>query len=200
MTRPKVSETKVRQLLMTKGLPTNEEPVAILAARGYYRDTMGRPGQNDVGIYDDAMFLVAPGVFKAVNANTDPSRLGWNPGVGKPYAMLLPGVWFFRRGAHKGKVPALRQCTDEEAALRGIPNDGQFSVLRVFGEGDHRNYLESDYFAINIHSGGESTTSSWGCQTIPPGQFEDFMLAVWEASKAAGQDRIPYMLTEGPIV
>ncbi len=199
MTRPKLTEARVREILATAGVPTDSEPVALLGVRGYYRDTKGEPGKNDVGIYDDAMFLVGPGVFKAVAANTDPSRLGWNPGVGKPYAMLMPGLWYFRRGAHKGKTPALRQCTDEEAAELGIPNDGEFLVERVHGIGDPRNYRERDYFAINIHSGGVSTTSSWGCQTIPPEDFEDFMLAVWEGSKRAGQGRIPYLLVDGPV-
>lgn len=195
--RPKASEEQVRALLA--GVVSADEPVAILGVRGYYRDTVGKPGVNDVGVYDDAMFLVANGVFIPVNANTDPSRVGWNAGVDKPFAMLQPGLWYFRRGPHKGKLPALRQCTDEEADDLGIPNDGEFLVERTFGPGDQRNYKERGYYAINIHSGGQSSTSSWGCQTIPPAQFEAFMLAVFEHSKKANQRRIPYLLIEGPI-
>ncbi len=197
MTKPLANEALILQILDDANVP---EQVRLLGVRGYRRDTMGEPGVNDVGIYDDAMFLCAPGVFKAVNANTDPSRLGWNPGVGKPYAMLRPGLWYFRRGPHKGKAPALRQCTDEEARERGIPADGEFRVLRCFGNGDPRNYEEAGYFAINIHPGGESTTSSWGCQTAPPIEYYDFMNAVWEASITAKQARIPYLLVDGPIV
>lgn len=190
------SETVVRGILDAAGVP---EQARIMAVRGYRRDTMGVPGVNDVGIYDDAMFLCAPGVFAAVNANTDPSRLGWNPGVGKPYAMLLPGLWYFRRGPHKGQRPALRQCTDEEAAENGIPNDGEFRVMRCWGADDPRNYIEEGYFAINVHRGGETSTSSWGCQTIPPDDFDEFMLKIWETSLKAGQQRIPYLLVDGPI-
>lgn len=200
MKPPKASEQLVRRILAGVNLPTPTEPVALLGVRGYRRDTMGVVGQNDVGIYDDAIFLVGKGIFLAANANTDPSKLGWNPGVGKPFAMLQTGVWYFRRGPHKGKVPALRQCTDEEAADLGIPNQGEFLVERVFGKGDKRNYKESGYFAINIHSGGVATTSSWGCQTIPPDEYLNFMDAVWSSSINAKQKRIPYFLTEGPIV
>ena len=47
------------------------EPVYILAIRGYYKN-IGKPAENDLGIYDDAMFLIGPDLFLAVNANTDP--------------------------------------------------------------------------------------------------------------------------------
>ena len=195
MTKPQANEALILGILDDANVP---EQVRILAVRGYYSETFA-PAGNNVGVFDDAMFLCAPGVFRAVQANTDPSRLGWNPGVGKPYAMLMPGLWYFRRGPHKGKTPALRQCTDEEADERGIPDDGEFEVLRCWGEDDPRNYKETGYFAINVHRGGDTGTSSWGCQTIPPDDFDDFMAAVWEASKKAGQNRIPYLLIEGPI-
>ncbi len=161
---------------------------------------MGEPGRNDVGIYDDAMFLVGPNVFVAVNANTDPSRYGWNAGAGKPMAVLQPGLHWFRRGPHKGKTPALRQCTDEEAADLGIPNEGQFRVMRTWKEGDSRNFIEEGYFAINVHPGGVNGTSSEGCQTIPRENARAFLDRVWEETIIAKQFRIPYLLVDGPIV
>jgi lysozyme len=200
MALPKVSEKVVRQLLADIALPTKDEPIALLGVRGYRRDSMGVPGQNDVGIYDDAIFLVGPNLFLSANANTDPSKLGWNSGVGKPFAMLQNGLWYFRRGPHKGKTPALRQATDEEAASLKIPHEGEFLVERCFGKNDSRNYKEWGYFAINIHAGGEKSTSSWGCQTIPPDEFLHFMDAVWKTSINAKQNRIPYFLINGPIV
>jgi hypothetical protein len=201
--RPKASETLVRSILSRVGLPTSEEPVALLGVRGYRRDTMGKVGVNDVRQWDDAMFLVGPGCFKAVPANTDPVRLGWNPGVGKNFAMLCPGLWYFYRGAHKGKKPALRQATEEEAPEYGIPNHGHFKVYRANSmeevlSGKAR--VEEGYQAINIHSGGDETTSSWGCQTLPPTAFMNFMLDIWEAMKKASQIRVPYYLVDGPIL
>jgi lysozyme len=200
MTPPKVSEKVIRDLLAEIALPSSTEPVALLGVRGYRRDSMGVPGQNDVGIYDDAIFLVGPNVFLSVNANTDPVKLGWNSGVGKPFAMLQEGLWYFRRGPHRGKTPALRQATDEEAKPLNIPHNGEFLVERSFGKDNPKNYKEWGYFAINMHSGGENSTSSWGCQTIPPDEFLHFMDTVWKTSINAKQNRIPYFLMNGPIV
>lgn len=196
MSKPQANEALILGILDDANVP---ETVRILAVRAYYRDSIGRVGLNETGVYDDAMFLCAPGIFRAVNANADPSNLGWNPGVGKPYAMLQPGLWYFRRGAHKGKKLALRQCTDEEASEHGIPNDGEFKVMRMFGENDARNYKETGYFAINVHSGGYTSTSSWGCLTIPPEDYPDFMTQVWDSSIKCRQSRIPVLLIDGPI-
>jgi len=194
---PKLKEERARELLA--GIT---QPVALLGVRGYYRDTLGVPGRNDVGIYDDAIFLVGPTVFRAVRANTDPSRLGWNGSLGKPFAMLQPGDWMFIRGAHKGRAPALRQADEDQAAKFGIPDNGHFKVWRAKNMDDVLNgtaRTEEGYFAINIHSGGDNTTSSWGCQTLPPDEFIGFMDAVWSASKRANQNVIPYRLINGPV-
>jgi len=203
MSKPQASEAIVKQYLTDVGLLTASEPCALLGVRGYRRDTMGKPGVNDVGMYDDAIFFIAPGVFKAVNANTDPSRIGWNAAIGKRFAMLMPGVWHFIRGAHKGRTPALRQATEDQADDVKIPNNGHFKVWRANSISDVASGtadVDEGYFAINIHRGGDATTSSWGCQTIPPAEFDDFMLTVWEHTKKHGQDRIPYRLINGPIV
>ena len=202
MSKPQAPETLIKQYLTDAGLLTASEPCALLGVRGYYRDSKGAEGQNDVGIYDDAMFFIAPGVFLAVNANTDPSRLGWNASIGKEFAMLLPGTWYFIRGAHKGKVPALRQADEDQADDANIPNHGHFKVWRASGmdavlKGTAR--IDDNYHAINIHRGGENTTSSWGCQTIPPALFDEFMDQVWEHTRKHSQERIPYRLIDGPI-
>lgn len=198
--RPKLAETRVREILAKHGIPTTAEPVAMLGVRAYYRDTMGVDKANDVGIYDDAIFLVSHLPMLACNANTDPSRLGWNAGVDKPFAVLQPGLWYFRRGPHKAHPRALRQCTDEEADNLNAPNDGEFTVERSRGVNDPRNYKESGYFAINIHPGGQNGTSSWGCQTIPPDQYPAFIARAWSESLSANQHRIPYLLVDGPLI
>ena len=68
------------------------------------------------------------------------------------------------------------------------------------GAKNPKNYTERGYFAINIHSGGENTTSSWGCQTLPPEQFAPFIARAWSETLSANQHRIPYLLVDGPIV
>jgi hypothetical protein len=181
----------------TGPLPT----VYNLAVRGYRATTMGPTPGNDVNIFDDAFFLVSPSRFLSANANTDPSRLGWNPGVGKPYGMLKPGVWWFYPGAHKGRIPAFRQADNEDVAARlRIPHEGRFHVTRMWGVGDSRNYDEWGHQQVNIHFGrGPITgTSSWLCLTVPEGS--PWLQAATDELRKHKQRLLPTILIEGPIV
>lgn len=172
--RPQWSREKVMlQLAMSQVT----EPVAILGVRGYYRDTMGARGRNDLGIYDDALFVISPNLFASFNANTDPARSGNNPKVGKPYAVLKPGVWRYRIGLHKQSYTALIQA-------------GPVTVIRD-------RYEETGWFGINIHKGGETRVSSEGCQTIPPRQWAAFIATVQLEMQRAKVRDIPYALMEG---
>jgi hypothetical protein len=152
-------------------------PLYLVGIRGYYRDSMGAVGRNDLGIYDDAIFVLSPNVFASFNANTDPS-------VARPrIATLQPGLWLAHKiGLHKG-YQALSQ------------QKGEVTVSRA-GAG-----LDTGYFGINIHRGGNTTTSSEGCQTIPPKQWDGFInLVVSEAKRVHGAKwqtaTIPYVLLE----
>ncbi len=173
--RPQQAKSKT-QALLTKARV--DDAVALVGIRGYYRDSMGVPCENDRGIYDDAIFLVSPNAYATFNANTDPSvkRQG--------IAVLKPGVHRYRKGKHGlskpgGGYPALRPATPGE----------QLPVNRD-GEGD------SMGIAINIHKGGTRTTSSEGCQTIYPSQWESFISLVYSEMDRAGQKTIPYLLVE----
>lgn len=175
--------------------------VYFVACRGYRATTLGpRPG-NDVGYFDDAFFLMTPQGMIPANANTDPSKLGWNPGVGKPYGMLKPGVWWFYPGLHKGKGPALRQADNAEVARKlGIPHEGKFHVTRMWGWDDPRNYDEWGHQQVNVHFGGGPVTgtSSWLCLTIPAGS--PWLQAAVDALKKHKQRTIPCILIPGPIL
>ena len=173
--RPQQAKSKT-QALLTKARVADE--VALVGIRGYYRDSMGEVGQNDRGIYDDAIFLISPNAYAAFNANTDPSvkRQG--------IAVLKPGVHRYRKGKHGlskpgGGYPALRPANPAE--ILPVTRDGQGDSMGI---------------AINIHKGGYRTTSSEGCQTIYPAQWEAFVSLVYSEMDRAGQKTIPYLLTE----
>jgi len=157
------------------------DKVILVGWRAYYRDTVGRKGKNDYGVYDDALFWVSPDSFSAWNANMDPSRTGFNPGVGKKYARLQDGVWRFVKWKHKGQYWAFGQG--------GNP----VTVDRVNDDGSAA-YSEKGCYGINIHRGGDNTTSSWGCQTLPPEQWEAFKAIGYALLDQYGQKDFPYVV------
>lgn len=176
MNRPQLSKPEVEALIRSLRVP---EAVKLVGIRGYYKDTMGKAGENDRGIYDDAIFLVGPAVFFAFNANTDPSVYRHH------IAKLIPGIHYYRKGKHGisrpgGGYDALRPDTVGEALP--VMRDGE----------DGTKYG----VAINIHKGSYNSTSSEGCQTIFPDQWIQFINEVYHAMDREGQKRIPYILIE----
>lgn len=174
--RPQMKVDEVRSLIA--GKEGAEAQVVIVGMRAYYKHTMGDPDRNDVGIYDDAIFLLYPGGMLPCNANTDPSRM--HPGV----AVLKPGTHWYKKGLHgiskgPGKAyPAFRPASADE----GVPvtRDGK----------------DSRGIAINIHKGGWGTTSSEGCQTVYPSEWEEFQHKGYAEMDRCKQVRVPYILIE----
>lgn len=166
--RPQITRAEALRRLGSVPLP------ALLGIRGYYL-SMGRPGENDRGIYDDAIILLSDHVIAAFNANVDPSihRAG--------IATLAPGLWRYKLGIHGlNRAPSQRY----QALVQAAP----VTVLRDGGR------TESGWFGINIHRGGRTTTSSLGCQTVPPDQWEAFISLVRSEMKRAGTNQISYRL------
>lgn len=162
--------------------------VFVVGVRGYYRDGLGAKGANDRGIYDDALFLISPNRISAFNANTDPSRVrkGKGTGAGKGMARLKAGLYRAHQlGQHRAGTPGAHQALVQRA--------GEVTVIRDGVDGD---YEETGSFGINIHRGGVTTTSSEGCQTLPPDQWPVFIAEVRTALNAAGQTVVPYVLLE----
>ena len=181
-------ETAALKAWEEAGKAASDFPTTYVAAfRGYYQDSMGKTGANDVGIYDDAVFIVSPTHFSSWNANTDPSRYGWNPGAGKFMARLKPGAYRFRRLKHKMNSPngymAFGQGSNVVTVER-IKSDGSIAMT------------ETGCYGINLHRGGENGTSSEGCQTIPPAQWPDFDRRL---AGLIGSDPFDYILIDGPI-
>jgi lysozyme len=155
---------------------------ALLGVRGYYRDSMGAISVNDRGIYDDAIFLLSGNAYATFNANTDPS-------IRRPrIATLLPGVWSYRKGKHKinspNGYPALIQAAPVTVARDDDDDPGSDPQI------------DTGLFGINIHRGSYNSTSSEGCQTIHPSQWDAFLALVYTEMDRAGVVKIPYVLVE----
>lgn len=176
--RPRWTRDDVQLILSQHGVFDHlSEQVVLVGRRGYYRDTMGEPGQNDRNIYDDAICVVGPNSFATFNANVDPSAHRKN------IAVLKPGAWKYKLGVHGLNKPASQRY---KALVQAAP----VTVVRD-GVGD-----DTGWFGINIHRGGTTTTSSLGCQTIPPSQWLAFIALVESELKRAKQTTIQYVLTE----
>lgn len=175
--RPQATAQELREILAGRYVT---DKVAVVAIRGYYRDSMGKPGQNDRGIYDDALFIVSPDYFRAFNGNTDPSV------ARKGIATLVPGLYRYLPGIHGISRPKAQQ----------YPAFRQHTAVTVARDGGGK---ESGQFGINIHRGSRNSTSSEGCQTIHPDQWEEFRGALNRELAQYGQRTFPYLLIEGPI-
>lgn len=190
--RPRLSYSELLPMVQAAGLRTEDHPVFVAGIRGYYRTTMGDPNRNDRGIYDDAIFLVSAAFFGSYNGNTDPSgrRPGRGFGAGKGMARLKPGVWlayrFDNHGSRSGPYPAICQRA------------GPVTVVR---DGIDADYEDTGNFGINIHRGSWNRTSSEGCQTIYPAQWDSFISSAQDQARRFHGDRwrrvtIPYVLLE----
>jgi hypothetical protein len=145
--RPALSKYELGQLLIPYGIDQDKFPLIVI---GYYKNTMGVPGVNDRGIYDDAIFIESSSVLAAYNANTDPTkyRKGIGSGVTKGMASLKSGAWFVHKfDLHKGQYLALCQRAGNVTVIR----DG------------NPPYEHIGSFGINIHRGSYHTTSHNPC-------------------------------------
>lgn len=172
MNKPKLTQEEALKLLIPY---PNTDSVQVLGIRGYYKTTMGNPVKNDRGIYDDALFILSPDTFAAFNANTDPSVYR------KHIATLKTGMWRYKPGKHKinspDGYPAFVQADKVTVARDGEPDD-------------------TGYFGINIHRGGYNSTSSIGCQTIYPAQWDSFHATLTDQLKRFNQKAFYYVLIE----
>jgi hypothetical protein len=172
--KPQATRADIETYLRANGL-NPADGVFLVGRRAYFKDTMGKPGANDLNCYDDGIFVISPNVFAAFNGNCDPSRVIER---GRALAQLIPGVYRFYKGKHKGKY----------AALRAYPEGVALPCLR--------NGKPSECSFINIHKGGLQDTWSQGCQTIPVTQWDAFINLVYSEMSRHNQSVITYILTE----
>ena len=161
------------------------DDIYVVAVRGYYLNTFGKPGENDRNVYDDAIFVVEPNEVHNFNGNTDPSR--FSTGIARlkaPQAVRYkPGLHGFNRKA--GPYPAFRQ-------------DSACTVIRD-NKGEDKDSPDH-YFWINLHRGGNTSTSSAGCQTVPPHQWTEFKTLVDSLLQKFNQQNFFYILVDSADV
>lgn len=174
--RPAWSREDVESIIHQYGII---DSVVLIGKRGYFRDSLGAVGRNDLNIYDDAIAVISPTAFASFNANVDPS-------ITRPrVATLVNGIWRYKPGIHnlsKAKsrqYPAFVQAGDVTVKRHGVTT------------------LDTGRFGINIHKGSYTTTSSLGCQTIYPAQWDAFYSLVVSELKRHNQKTFPYLLIEG---
>jgi lysozyme len=171
-----------------------EEKVWLVGVRGWN-------GLNQIGIYDDAIFLITPDEVLGFNANTDPSRL--LPGV----ATLIPGTYYYKKGIHgmhhldltdqnTQQILAVAMKTQADIGRLTYWAFRQDSDVSITRQGDinlHTDNVNNRYW-IDIHRGGFNTTSSAGCQTIHPDQWDEAKEKGYAAMDQYSEKRIPYVL------
>lgn len=150
---------------------------------------MGKPG-NDRRVYDDGLWLKTPSGLFCFNFNMDPNgrRPGHGFGSSKGMASLMDGCWLYKKHKHKGQYWALGQA---EAVTVMRDADAQAKDTFVF-EGQ-KYYAHSGWHGINIHKAGNSSTSSLGCQTLPPSQWDAFIKLCYSQMDLYGQKTVPYI-------
>lgn len=182
--KPKINDAETDMLVRQHFTAATEPVILLVGIRGYFLNTVGKPGVNDFNLYDDAMIVRHRGDNVATfNANTDPSQQ--KTGL----AQLSTGIYTFYRGKHKGRIDA----------FRAYPEGVKLPCKRETAHGSWEG--EAQY--INIHDGGDYDTWSAGCQTLPGAsskkygdQFAAFRDLVYRLMREAKQDKVTYLLIE----
>jgi hypothetical protein len=189
--KPRAQRDRIIDMLIAQGLwsDRNLSTVVVVGVRGYYLDSMGKPGQNDRGIYDDSMFVISPTCFTAFNGNNDPSIYRAGRAV-----LMAPQKVTYKPGYHgygrKSGHPAFRQASDVIVKRDNGTGPGKKLCTGNFTDKGHAR------FWINLHRGGYHTTSSAGCQTVPPSQWPAFYNLVRHEMIKTNQKRFNYYLIE----
>jgi len=180
-----------------------KEKVILLGIRGFFDPAMG----NKRGVYDDAVFLITDEGIEGFNFNTDPSID--RPGI----AVLQDGKYDYTQDLHGVHHLNLKDINDKvlyntliahHKDLTPIPGKilpyfafRQAGPVLLKRDGDSDAALDGWPSApawIDIHKGGVNTTSSEGCQTVFPDQWEDFRDKGYAGMDKNSMHKISYVL------
>ncbi len=171
--RPEMPLLQAFALIQNRTIPN-----CLLGIRGFFNEYY-KTDSNERGVYDDAIFLVTDKICLGFNANCDATKYVDDT------AELNPGLWSYKTGIH-----GLKKTPDKQ--YMALVQNRPVTVTRANG------ITETGFFGINIHRGGQYSTGSLGCQTIYPGQWEEFIETTKSAIRLNMQPIIPYLLMDLP--
>ncbi len=97
-----------------------------------------------------------------------------------------------KAGLYRSHVLGKHRASSPTGHRALIQQGGPVTVIR---DGSP-NYEDTGFFGINIHRGGNNSTSSLGCQTVPPSQWLNFIGLVENGMRRHGVKVMPYLLVE----
>lgn len=172
----------------------------VLGIRGYYLDSLGKPGANDRGIYDDALIIRGPTCYATFRANVDPSVARDKVAVLEPEQVV-----YYRHGMHRAGTPGAHMAWRQDSPVivrrdvyvkpQGFVDDN-WGISLGGGLWTDRGWDEK--FWINIHKGGVNGTSSLGCQTIQRSDWPAYYSLLRREQTEHNIPRVAYLLIQDP--
>ena len=166
-TRPQATRAEVESWFPAGTF--KNDGIYIVTSRGHFLNTMGKPGENDTKMYDDAVFILSRRAFAGFNANVDPADSDHKDGA--PF--IQPGIYpVYSFDLHNRRYWAICQ---RRGAVR-LKRSKTGETIHTCSD-----------CGINLHEGGATNVHSEGCMTMPPVQFSELMImAITEAYRIYG--------------
>lgn len=169
---PKITHAACVSLLRANSVDIDKEGVALLAVRGYYRDSEGKPGVNDRRVWDDIIVIVLRDQVFRYQANVDPSIYQFR------VASLVPGVYEIVKHLHKGRYAS-------------------FQIVRDVVRRDGVEGVDIGRHGINIHYDSEHLpTGSLGCLTLRKSQYWPFQKRLYSYFAKFDKQTVKLVLIE----
>lgn len=167
-----------------------------------------RSATSKYGEYDDTLAILSPDSYQEFIGNTLPSK--WQPGIAK----LIPGIYEYIKGLHgishlsdsPGDKAIMKELVDsgkDHAPVDGrtLPyyafrQAGPVSVIRDGATFPERKIPVGDWPWIDIHHGGKNLTSSLGCQTVHPDEWDAFRDMGFFSMEKYNQRVVKYILEQ----